>query len=136
MRNKNNDYRQSQYKTILSFIRAEAARGQLYVPMQLSYVLYDLLPLCSTTLRKKIDELMFKGFIKLNRHERFFAHHPYGAVCIENMLVPTGNEEIDSETGETRRLMRLVLPTHEKDLCTGRIVPVKQPIVFASEETL
>ena len=84
-------------------------------------------------IRKRVNILATKGFIKFNKEEREIEKSKYGVMCVEGMEIPAG-EGVDPETGGTLPQMKRLLPTHFKESGTGAILPVENPEVWVYSE--
>jgi hypothetical protein len=83
------------------------------------------------TIRRRIDVLASKGFIKFNRDSKFFTDikSKYGVMCVENMDY-LEREAVNDETGEITPVYITLLPTHFKEHEQGAILPVENPEVW------
>ena len=58
----------------------------------------------------------------------------YGYLCVENMELGTGKDQVDPATGEVMHELLLVLPSHYKCPQTGAVLPVENPAVWVYRE--
>ena len=79
-----------------------------------------------------------KGAVKFVRNAAPYGLGPsrsrFGYLCVEGMVMPTGGEEVDPETGEVCPARVAVLPTHYKSPQTGALLEVENPHVWVYPE--
>ena len=86
------------------------------------------------TIYRHIHDLCTLGRIKFNRQQGKFETSKYGAMCVENMEVPSEESSIDPESGELVKTMRRLLPTNFKDAENGKIYRIENPDVWVYGE--
>jgi hypothetical protein len=91
-------------------------------------------------IRERLNVLTTKGYVKFIRGAAATSlglateRSKYGYLCVEGMLLPTGDETVDPETGEVAPEHILVLPSHYKSPQTGAVLPVENPSVWVYPE--
>ena len=106
----------------------EARKGNLYTPTQFAQAFINASGLGGRdTIYRHIHDLCTLGCIKFTKQVKKFETSKYGAMCVENMEMPTEETTIDPETGELVKTMRRILPTHFKDAENGKVYPVENP---------
>jgi hypothetical protein len=79
-----------------------------------------------------LNVLATKGYIKFNKDQAIARgiKSKCGVMCVEGMEIRTGEEERDLDTGEVLPVMQPLLPTHFKESQSGAILPVENPDVW------
>lgn len=125
--------RRRRHDVILQMIFDEAHKGTLYTPSQFCQTFENKAGLGGQfSIRDRINVLATKGYIKFNKENA--AKSKYGAMCVEGMEIPAGEERMDEETGEVIQDMKLLLPTHFKQPGDGAILPVENPSIWVYQE--
>ena len=120
--------RQRCQDVIVQLILDEARKGNLYTPTQFAQAFINASGLGGRdTIYRHIHDLCTLGCIKFTKQVKKFETSKYGAMCVENMEMPTEETTIDPETGELVKTMRRILPTHFKDAENGKVYPVENP---------
>jgi hypothetical protein len=124
---------------ILSILIEEAAEGRLYTINQFAEVFENKGGLGGKdAIRDRIAVQATKGGIKFVRDGGPYGLGPsrsrFGYLCVEGMVMPTGGEEVDPETGEVTPVRVAVLPTHYKSPQTGALLEVENPHVWVYPE--
>ena len=123
--------RERRNDVILTILREEALKGKLYSPSAFSEAFENESGLASTyAIRERISVLATKGYIKFNKGKKT-ARSKYGEMCIEGMLLPDKDGNVDAN-GEI--LVRPILPTHFKHPQSGALLPVENPAVWVYPE--
>ena len=124
--------RHRRHDAILQLIFDEAQKGKIYTPTQFCRSFEGKAGLGGErTIHARLSVLATKGYIKFNLETAYkIARSKYGVMCVEGMVMPTGAEAVDPETGEMTRVMKPLLPTHFKESQTGVILPVENPEVW------
>ena len=123
--------RERRNDVILTILREEALKGKLYSPSAFSEAFENESGLASTyAIRERISVLATKGYIKFNKGKKT-ARSKYGEMCIEGMLLPDKDGNVDAN-GEI--LVRPILPTHFKHPQSGALMPVENPAVWVYPE--
>jgi hypothetical protein len=126
-------------EVILSILLEEAAEGRLYTANQFAEVFENKGGLGGKdAIRDRIAVQATKGTIKFVRNAAPYGLGPsrsrFGYLCVEGMVMPTGAEEVDPETGEVSPARVAVLPTHYKSPQTGALLEVENPHVWVYPE--
>jgi hypothetical protein len=58
----------------------------------------------------------------------------YGYLCVEHMILASGVETVDADTGEVLPEAIQILPSHYKCAQTGAVLPVENPAVWVYAE--
>jgi putative DNA primase/helicase len=125
--------RRRRHDVILQLLFDEGRKGTLYTPSQFCQAFENKAGLGGNhSIRDRIDVLSTKGYVKFNKDNA--AKSKYGVMCVEDMEVPTGEETVDTETGEIVAGMKSFLPTHFKQPGNGAILPVENPSVWVYPE--
>lgn len=125
--------RRRRHDVILQLLFDEGRKGTLYTPSQFCQAFENKAGLGGNhSIRDRIDVLSTKGYVKFNKDNA--AKSKYGVMCVEGMEVPTGEENVDTETGEIVAGMKSLLPTHFKQPGNGAILPVENPSVWVYPE--
>ena len=124
---------------ILSILLAEAAEGRLYTVNQFTEAFDNTGGLGGKdAIRDRIAVQATKGAIKFVRNAAPYGLGPsrsrFGYLCVEGMVMPTGAEEVDPDTGEVSPALVAVLPTHYKSPQTGALLEVENPHVWVYPE--
>ncbi|WP_035026555.1 AAA family ATPase [Gemmobacter nectariphilus] len=124
---------------ILSILLAEAAEGRLYTVNQFTEAFDNTGGLGGKdAIRDRIAVQATKGTIKFVRNAAPYGLGPsrsrFGYLCVEGMVMPSGAEEVDPETGEVSPAHVAVLPTHYKSPQTGALLEVENPHVWVYPE--
>ena len=124
---------------ILQLLLDEAARGKLYTALSFAESYENRAGLGGKdTIRDRIGVLATKGEIKFVRDGHPFglprSTSRFGYLCVEGMVFPTGEEEVDPETGEVRPGRIPVLPSTYKCPQSGAALPVENPAVWVYPE--
>lgn len=131
--------RMRKQEVILSILLEEAADGRLYTANQFAEVFENKGGLGGKdAIRDRIAVQATKGGIKFVRDGGPYGLGPsrsrFGYLCVEGMVMPTGGEEVDPETGEVTPVRVAVLPTHYKSPQTGALLEVENPHVWVYPE--
>lgn len=131
--------RMRKQEVILSILLEEAAEGRLYTANQFAEVFENKGGLGGKdAIRDRIAVQATKGGIKFVRDGGPYGLGPsrsrFGYLCVEGMVMPTGGEEVDPETGEVCPARVAVLPTHYKSPQTGALLEVENPHVWVYPE--
>ncbi|ARJ70739.1 hypothetical protein B0A89_05430 [Paracoccus contaminans] len=126
-------------EVILSILLEEAAEGRLYTVNQFAEVFENKGGLGGKdAIRDRIAVQATKGAVKFVRNAAPYGLGPsrsrFGYLCVEGMVMPTGGEEVDPETGEVTPVRVAVLPTHYKSPQTGALLEVENPHVWVYPE--
>ena len=126
-------------EVILSILLEEAAEGRLYTVNQFAEVFENKGGLGGKdAIRDRIAVQATKGAVKFVRNAAPYNLGPsrsrFGYLCVEGMVMPTGGEEVDPETGEVTPVRVAVLPTHYKSPQTGALLEVENPHVWVYPE--
>lgn len=126
-------------EVILSILLEEAAEGRLYTANQFAEVFENKGGLGGKdAIRDRIAVQATKGGIKFVRDGGPYGLGPsrsrFGYLCVEGMVMPTGGEEVDPETGEVSPARVAVRPTHYKSPQTGALLEVENPHVWVYPE--
>lgn len=126
-------------EVILSILLEEAAEGRLYTVNQFAEVFENKGGLGGKdAIRDRIAVQATKGTIKFVRNGAPYGLGPsrsrFGYLCVEGMVMPTGGEDVDPETGEVTPVRVAVLPTHYKSPQTGALLEVENPHVWVYPE--
>jgi len=126
-------------EVILSILLEEAAEGRLYTVNQFAEVFENKGGLGGKdAIRDRIAVQATKGAVKFVRNAAPYGLGPsrsrFGYLCVEGMVMPTGGEEVDPETGEVTPARVAVLPTHYKSPQTGALLEVENPHVWVYPE--
>ena len=93
-----------------------------------------------TVIRDRLGVLTTKGYVKFVRGAAATGiglaaeRSKYGYLCVEGMVLGTGNDRIDPATGEVTPELLAVLPSHYKCPQTGAVLPVENPAVWVYRE--
>ncbi|SDF86049.1 AAA domain-containing protein [Rhodobacter capsulatus] len=126
-------------EVILSILLEEAAEGRLYTVNQFAEAFENKGGLGGKdAIRDRIAVQATKGAVKFVRNAAPYGLGPsrsrFGYLCVEGMVMPTGGEEVDPETGEVTPVRVAVLPTHYKSPQTGALLEVENPHVWVYPE--
>lgn len=126
-------------EVILSILLEEAAEGRLYTANQFAEVFENKGGLGGKdAIRDRIAVQATKGGIKFVRDGAPYglgaSRSRFGYLCVEGMVIPTGDEEVDPQTGEVTPVRVAVLPTHYKSPQTGALLEVENPYVWVYPE--
>ncbi|ARC38609.1 hypothetical protein A6J80_16775 [Paracoccus yeei] len=126
-------------EVILSILLEEAAEGRLYTVNQFAEVFENKGGRGGKdAIRDRIAVQATKGAVKFVRNAAPYGLGPsrsrFGYLCVEGMVMPTGGEEVDPETGEVMPVRVAVLPTHYKSPQTGALLEVENPHVWVYPE--
>lgn len=126
-------------EVILSILLEEAAEGRLYTVNQFAEVFENKGGLGGKdAIRDRIAVQATKGAVKFVRNAAPYGLGPsrsrFGYLCVEGMMMPTGGEEVEPETGEVTPVRVAVLPTHYKSPQTGALLEVENPHVWVYPE--
>ncbi|NEX48355.1 AAA family ATPase [Pseudotabrizicola algicola] len=126
-------------EVILSILLEEAAEGRLYTVNQFAEAFENKGGLGGKdAIRDRIAVQATKGAVKFVRNAAPYGLGPsrsrFGYLCVEGMVMPTGGEEVDPETGEVCPVRVAVLPTHYKSPQTGALLEVENPHVWVYPE--
>ena len=114
---------------ILVLIIREAEKGNLYLPKLFCQRFEGVWGLGSwRCIEKSLNKLIEQGVVKFNqdyfKQTEGYRPHKYGALCVDGMLIPSG-EEIDPENGKKKSTLKPRRPTHFKDYFSGAILPIE-----------
>jgi hypothetical protein len=129
------------HDVILGLLFDEARRGRLYTLAQFSEAFENTGGLGGRTIvHDRLSVLATKGKVKFVRGPAATGiglaaeRSKYGYLCVEGMMLGTGGESIDHETGEVGPELIPVLPSHYKCAQTGAVLPVENPSVWVYQE--
>ena len=124
--------RHRRHDVIVQLLFEAAQKGDLYTPTQFCRSFEGKAGLGGErTIHARLNVLATKGYIKFNLETDYkIARSKYGVMCVEGMVMPTGTEAIDPETGEMVPVMKPLFPTHFKESQMGAILPVENPEVW------
>ncbi len=133
--------RMRKHDVILGLLFDEARRGRLYTLAQFSEAFENTGGLGGRTIvHDRLSVLATKGKVKFVRGPAATGiglaaeRSKYGYLCVEGMMLGTGGESIDHETGEVVPELIPVLPSHYKCSQTGAVLPVENPSVWVYQE--
>ncbi|MBB4267615.1 AAA family ATPase [Roseospira visakhapatnamensis] len=126
---------------VLGLLHDEARKGRIYTVTQFAEAFENTAGLGGqSVIRDRIGVLTTKGHVKFVRGEAATRiglaaeRSKYGYLCVEDMVLTTGNETVDSDTGEVQPETIQVLPSHYKCPQTGAVLPVENPFVWVYQE--
>ncbi|MCB1889485.1 MAG: AAA family ATPase [Rhodocyclaceae bacterium] len=126
---------------ILCLLYEEARRGKLYTFAQFSEAFENTGGLGGRTIvHDRLSVLATKGKVKFIRGPAATRiglaaeRSKYGYLCVEGMLLGTGGETVDPDTGEVTPELIPALPSHYKCPQTGAVLPVENPSVWVYQE--
>ena len=126
---------------ILGLLYEEARRGKLYTFAQFSEAFENTGGLGGRTIvHDRLGVLATKGKVKFIRGPAATRiglaaeRSKYGYLCVEGMLLGTGGETADPDTGEVTPELIPALPSHYKCPQTGAVLPVENPSVWVYQE--
>ena len=128
----------------MGLIFDEARAGKIYTMTSFAEAFENKAGLGGqSVIRDRLGVLTTKGYVKFVRGPGASAlglaaeRSKYGYLCVEGMTLGTGQDRVDTETGEVSPELLAVLPSHYKCSQTGAILPVENPAVWVySDEDL
>lgn len=125
--------RRRKHDKILEILFDEGRTGNLYTGSMFTKRWENLAGLGGMhSIRDRIDVLATKGYIKFVKQGA--ARSRNGFLCVEGMEAPTGNTDIDPDTGEITPTFKRILPTHFRSPSDGGLMPVEDPEVWLYHE--
>ena len=128
-------------EVILGLIYDEARAGKVYTMTSFAEAFENKAGLGGqTVIRDRLGVLTTKGYVKFVRDVAATGiglaaeRSEYGYLCVEGMVLGTGNDRIDPATGEVTPELLAVLPSHYKCPQTGAVLPVENPAVWVYRE--
>jgi len=91
-------------------------------------------------IRDRLNVLTTKGIVKFVKGHAAADlglasdRSKYGYLCVEGMVLGTGAETVDADTGEVFPQTIRTLPSHYKCPQTGAVLPVENPSVWVCAE--
>ncbi|WP_420345058.1 AAA family ATPase [Paenirhodobacter sp.] len=128
-------------EVIVTILMDEALKGKIYTMTQFAEAFENKAGLSGAAgIRDRLNVLTTKGVVKFVKGQAASAlglpsdRSKYGYLCVEEMVLVTGEEAIDSETGEVLPKAIQILPSHYKCPQTGAVLPVENPAVWVYAE--
>ncbi len=119
---------------ILQMIAEQAARGKMFTPTQFAAKFENKGSLGGqTSIRERLRVLATKGHVKFLRGKKATEiklkknQSKFGYLCVRDMLLNTGQDVVDPETGEVSPAFIRVLPSDFMCEETGSLTPVEDP---------
>ena len=119
---------------ILQMIAEQAARGKMFTPTQFAAKFENRGSLGGqTSIRERLRVLATKGQVKFLRGKKATEiglkknQSKFGYLCVRDMLLNTGQDVVDPETGEVSPAFIRVLPSDFMCEETGSLTPVEDP---------
>jgi hypothetical protein len=119
---------------IVQMIAEQAARGKMFTPTQFAAKFENKGSLGGqTSIRERLRVLATKGHVKFLKGEPADelglkkSQSKFGYLCVRDMLLNTGRDVADSETGEISQAFIKVLPSDFMCEETGSLSPVEDP---------
>jgi hypothetical protein len=129
---------------IVQMIAEQAARGKMFTPTQFAAKFENRGSLGGqTSIRERLRVLATKGHVKFLRGKKATEislkknQSKFGYLCVRDMLLNTGQDVVDPETGEVSPAFIRVLPSDFMCEETGSLTPVEDPETWVEhgEET-
>lgn len=128
-------------EVIVDILDREARAGRMYTMTLFAEAFENKCGLSGqTSIRERLNVLTTKGVIKFVKGDAAGElglprdRSKYGYLCIEFMALATGDESVDSDTGEVTPVHAPVLPSHYKCPQTGAVLPVENPAIWVYPE--
>ncbi len=126
---------------ILTLLYDEARKGKAYTMTRFAEAFENTAGFGGqSVIRDRLAVLTTKGYVKFVRGPAATSiglaaeRSKYGYLCVEDMVLATGREVVDPETGEVEPELIPVRPSHFKCPQTGAVLPVENPNVWVYRE--
>jgi len=126
---------------ILQMIADQAARGKMFTPSQFAAKFENKGSLGGKTgIGDRLRVLATKGHVKFLRGKQAAEiglkknQSKFGYLCVKEMHLNTGQEQVDPETGEVSPAFIRVLPSDFMCEETGSLMPVENPGIWVDQD--
>jgi len=126
---------------IVTILMDEAEKGRMYTMTQFAEAFENKAGLSGAAgIRDRLNVLTTKGIVKFVKGHAAADlglasdRSKYGYLCVEGMVLGTGAETVDADTGEVFPQTIRTLPSHYKCPQTGAVLPVENPSVWVCAE--
>ncbi|SEN82275.1 RecA-family ATPase [Pseudorhodobacter antarcticus] len=128
-------------EVIVTILMNEAMQGKMYTMTQFAEGFENKASLSGASgIRARLNVLTTKGVVKFVKADAATEiglppdNSKYGYLCVEHMILASGVETVDADTGEVLPEAIQILPSHYKCAQTGAVLPVENPAVWVYAE--